>query len=135
MKDTAITNAQYYINMLADAVHRNAKEHGWWDEDRGGAECIALMHSELSEALEAQRNTSIVSEWEEAGDSYTLNGRIYDRPADKHLPHLPNEAVELADCIIRILDYAVARNLPVVAALFDKHEYNKQRPYKHGKEF
>ena len=34
----------------------NAKQHGWWDEDRTFGEVIALCHSELSEALEAYRD-------------------------------------------------------------------------------
>ena len=33
-----------------------AKDHGWWDEPRTFGDCIALVHSELSEALEANRD-------------------------------------------------------------------------------
>jgi len=136
MNETSITNAEYYLSIFASAVHENAKEHGWWDGVRNDAECIALMHSELSEALEAQRNTKKGFTLHYADDGSVIKTEeIASIPADKHLPHRPNEAVELADCIIRILDYAVARKLPVVQAIFEKHEYNKKRPYKHGKEF
>jgi hypothetical protein len=72
------------------------------------------MHSELSEALEAQRLGS---------------------PPDKHLPEFLNEEVELADCIIRILDYAEARDFRVIEAMIAKHAFNKTRPYKHNKKF
>ena len=38
-----------------EAVHQNAKAKGWWDDERNDGEAIALMHSELSEALEVLR--------------------------------------------------------------------------------
>lgn len=37
-------------------VHETAVSLGWWDDERNSGELIALMHSELSEALEALRN-------------------------------------------------------------------------------
>lgn len=127
MTEEAKANLEFYLERFAKDVHCTAKEHGWWEEERGGAECIALMHSELSEALEAQRETEV--------HAFKDGDKIMARPSDKHLPHLPNEAVELADCIIRILDYAVHVRLPVVQALIEKAEFNKGREYKHGKEF
>lgn len=63
------------------------------------------MHSELSEALEGVRK-----------DKY-----------DEHIPCLKNEAVELADCIIRILDYAIGFDLPIGEAIFEKLRYNAMR--------
>jgi len=39
------------IKELIIKSHEIAKSKGWWDEDRGIPELIALMHSELSEAL------------------------------------------------------------------------------------
>lgn len=43
-------------------VHETAIAKGWWDEGRGHGEIIALIHSELSEALEAIRNGEPQSE-------------------------------------------------------------------------
>jgi NTP pyrophosphatase (non-canonical NTP hydrolase) len=95
-------------------VHDNALAHGWWDDPRNDGELIALMHSELSEALEGLRN------------GY--------KPSD-HIPDFSFVEEELADCIIRIMDFAQARGLRVDEALIAKHLFNIGRPHKHGKKF
>ena len=102
------------IDLLAKDIHENAVNKGFWEGDRNDGECIALMHSELSEALEAMR---------------------HGNPPDKHCPEFDNATVELADCIIRILDFAAARNMNIGEALFAKMNFNATREYKHGKRF
>jgi len=104
--------AKLNLNELAKEIHENAINHGWWEEERSFGEIIALCHSELSEALEAYRNKEEMI-WDNNGKPDGI-------------------AVELADCIIRILDYCAYAEIDVEKAILLKHEYNKTRPYKHG---
>ena len=43
------------LDQWAREIHEIAVEHGWWDEERSFGEIVALCHSELSEALEADK--------------------------------------------------------------------------------
>jgi NTP pyrophosphatase (non-canonical NTP hydrolase) len=95
------------IRDFIDVCHGIAKEKGWWDSERNDGELIALMHSELSEALEAMRQHA----------------------------QMEDIAEELADCCIRIFDYCGARNIDLEKTLLKKIEFNKTRPYRHGKKF
>jgi len=95
------------ISEFIAECHSIAKEKGWWDSERNEGELIALMHSELSEALEAMRNHGSKD----------------------------NVAEELADCCIRIFDYCGAREIDLEEKLHQKIVYNKGRPYRHGKKF
>lgn len=91
-------------------IHQLARDKGWWDERKVPSaipELICLMHSELSEALEGFR-TQIPS-----GEKGCLGE-------------------ELADCIIRIFDMAVACNIDIVREVEKKHLFNQTRPYRHG---
>lgn len=93
------------LQAIQNKLHGQAKDMGWHDNSREIGTLIALCHSELSEALEGARKD--------------LN--------DDHLPHRKMIEVELADCIIRILDMAGALNLDVAGAIAEKHQYNANR--------
>lgn len=96
---------------IAKDVHQNAINKKWWEEERNDGELIALMHSELSEALEGLRH----------GD-----------PASDKIPEFTSSEEELADVIIRIMDYGCARNLKIAEALIAKMKYNEGCTERHG---
>ena len=108
------------LRLLAEEIHRNAVDHGWWDDNRSFAEVIALCHSELSEALEEAREGNI-NMW------HSLEGGKRAKPE--------GAAVEMIDCIIRILDWFGHEGIDPDQVILEKMRYNEGRPYKHGKLF
>lgn len=92
-------------------VHAIAQEKGWYDgPPRNPGEMIALMHSELSEGLEALRK-----------------GLMSD-----HIPTYHGIEEELADTIIRIMDFAEYNQLKVASAIEAKIKFNETRSHRHG---
>ena len=74
------------------------------------AQAIALMHSELSEALEADRKDLM----------------------DDKLTHRKGLEVELADAVIRIMDFTQGKDMDLDNTIAEKLAYNTTRPYLHG---
>ena len=106
------------LDQLCYLSHQNSTLHGFYEGEDGNSvpSKIALMHSELSELLEGHRR----------GKANQL---------DEHCPNFTNEEIETADLIIRALDFAGWRGHRLGQALVAKMEYNKGRPYKHGKSY
>lgn len=103
-----------WISVAADS-HETAKQHGFWEDERNDGEMIALMHSELSEMLEALRKNP-------------------DGASEK-IPEFTEVEEEAADLVIRLMDFGHARGLRIAQAILAKQDYNDGRPYKHGKRF
>ena len=98
------------LNELSKVVH--AANIKWWQDmetgqpiKRNKGELLALIHSEISECLEGERADLM----------------------DDKLPHRKMAEVELADALIRILDYAAGFGYDLQGAFDEKMEFNAQR--------
>lgn len=123
------------LNELAKDIHENAVAHGWWEKERSFGEVVALCHSELSEALEEYRDGNRNFWFMEY--KYNKHGEMFDMTVKTDISKITVEkpegiAVEMADCIIRILDWCGREGIDIDEIVRIKHEYNKTRPYKHG---
>lgn len=111
------TSTASTIDGLARDIHLDNVRKGFWGDgtiERNTGEAIALMHSELSEALEGYRHGN--------------------PPSDK-IPEFSAAEEEFADLIIRVLDFTAAHQMRIGDAIMTKLEYNRGRPPKHGKHF
>lgn len=88
------------LNAFAQEVHANAVAKGFWDTDRPWGETIALIHAELSEALEEHR-ASRPRIWHTPPDHWAT--RIWGLPPQSGVKP-EGWGIELADAAIRILD-------------------------------
>lgn len=117
------------LNELAREIHENAVEHGWWDEECSFGDIVALCHSELSEALEEYRcKRPLVY-----APNYSTGGMVTDLEQMRGLGTKPEGmATEMADCIIRILDWCAKEGVDIDGVIRVKMAYNRGRPYRHG---
>ena len=107
------------IRELQQQAHATAKEKGWYDgaTERNPLELIALVHSELSEAVEDFRRGA--APW-----CIPANNLPDCKPSGPD--------IELADAVIRIADMCGYLGLDLEAAIQAKLAYNKTRPVRHG---
>ena len=126
------------LTNFAKEVHQNAVDHGWWEKEVTFGEVIALCHSELSEALQECRENMPMEYKRCAIGGYPCRSDVcfpYKDgicSCDFGISKPEGVAVELADCILRILDYCGKEDIDIERILLEKHEYNKSRPYRHG---
>lgn len=150
MGDAPYRTAKSLTDVVKDS-YDNSAAHGFWDNERTDETLpskLALIHSEVSEALESYRNpdsdkmvpvpTALVERLlniepveldddddDPLSDLNSLYGKWQAKP--KGLD------IELADIVIRVGDLAGALGIDLDAAVQRKHAYNVGRPHKHGR--
>lgn len=123
------------ISEIVERAHETAVRHGFWEPEPDFGTSIALIHSELSEALEEMRNGNKIKPDVPAPMVY-CGDEVYaaSAPAKRCLKP-EGVAIELADAVIRIADLCGHMGIDLDSAIAMKMEYNEGRPFKHGKLF
>jgi NTP pyrophosphatase (non-canonical NTP hydrolase) len=99
---------------LANEVEAFCHDKGWYDKPVSFGEAMALLHSKVSEALEAWRDWGTEDHTEPGGKPEGIGS-------------------EFADVFIRLLDDCARFGVDLEAEYERKMAYNRTRPYRHGK--
>jgi NTP pyrophosphatase (non-canonical NTP hydrolase) len=102
------------LNELAAICHAEARQRGFWDKERNFGETLMLIVTELAEACEAARHRN---------------------PPSEYLDGIRQVEEELADALIRIMDWCGGTGIKIGDVVFAKMAYNRTRERMHGKAF
>lgn len=119
------------ISELQKEVHANAIAKGWYEKEKSVPEHLALIHSEVSEALEADRKEDMVC-WNDTVNIFKIipnNNAFMGIFADLIKDTF---ADELADIVIRVMDLAEWKGIDLQSHIEAKMRYNSLREHKHG---
>lgn len=121
------------INELAKQIHENARSKGFFDTEKNIGEMLCLIHSEVSEALEADRKdrhshhvgAQSVNGWDD--------NEVFKREFTAEVKD--TFADELADVMIRVMDLAAFKGIDLEQHIKAKMRFNSLREHKHGKKY
>lgn len=122
------------IKETARQIHENAKAKGFWDKEPNTGEKLMLIVSEVSEAMEADREAHY-SDWEDRLPPFMTNipDEEFKKIFEKEVKNTFED--ELADAMIRIMDLTYARGIDIAWHIQAKMRYNSMRPHMHGKKY
>lgn len=105
------------IRDLQEEIYQINVDNGWYDSERAFGDCIALLHTEVSEAYEAYR-------------AWGMDDMTPDNA--EALPKPEGVGSEFADVFIRLLDTARRHGIDLEAEVARKNAFNRTRGYRHG---
>jgi NTP pyrophosphatase (non-canonical NTP hydrolase) len=122
------------LKQLSDEIYEINCAKGWEPDKKRtfGDEC-ALLHSEISEALEAFRDHGFA---DATGEMLHFRDCVdqgnYVHSCEAPLAKPEGVGSEFADLFIRLLHYSRAHDIDLMAETRRKIEYNRTRPFRHG---
>ena len=112
------------LNDLAHEIYLANQQKGFWDKERNVGEVLMLITSELGEAMEAHRKGRKADWFAYDNQNAAFTESIKDSFED-----------ELADAIIRILDFCGGTGIDIQRHIDEKLIYNSTRERLHGKQY
>ena len=127
MDDKTYHDVANWTNTMTDMVYQVNLANGWFDDERTVGDDIALLHSEVSEMLEAYRDGGLGDQTRHmsTSDQGLLTGPLPD-------PKPEGFGSEAADVLIRLLDTCKRRGVNLAWEFGRKLEYNATRGNRHG---
>ena len=124
------------INELSKEIYQNARNKGFFDSKKNIGEMLCLIHSEVSEALEADRK-NMYSDWSNDVPPIIQPEQLKDKEYITNFEHLikNNFEDELADIMIRVMELAAFKGIDLEYHIKAKIRYNSLREHKHGKKY
>jgi NTP pyrophosphatase (non-canonical NTP hydrolase) len=127
------------LNDLSLEVYELNQKKGFW-ETSNFAEKLALIHAEVSEALEADRagrwsnkDVKVNNYYKNALPTFKENPDNYMASFQATIKDTVED--ELADTFIRLLDLCGRHQIDIEKHIELKYMYNSLRPFKHGKRY
>lgn len=122
------------IKEIQREIHQVNVEKGFWEDRKNVGEVLMLIVSELGEALDAHRSGK-------SANVDAFNARSIDRTDTEDFQSDFQQCIkdtfedEIADTVIRIFDMCEGFGIDLERHIELKLEYNRTRPYKHGKKY
>ena len=122
------------IKEIQKEIHKVNVEKGFWEDRKNVGEVLMLIVSELGEALEAHRSSrKALVELFDAKSIDRTEAADYQADFEQCIKDTFED--EIADTVIRILDMCEGFGIDLERHIELKLEYNRTRPYKHGKKY
>ena len=122
------------INELSKQIYQNAKDKGFYEDGKANnvGERLCLIHSEVSEALEAHRIGKRTTK-----NMLSVNGWVSDEDFKESFKEGVKDTFEdeIADVMIRCMDTAAHMGFDLEEHIRAKMRYNSLREKMHGKQY
>lgn len=120
------------LNELASFIHKNNIEKGFYEKEKNIGEMLCLIHSEVSEALEADRKDKYALRQIDFAEQCYYEDEFVSAYKDWVKGSFEEE---MADIIIRVLDLCAWKGIDIAGHISAKIRYNAQREKYHGKKY